>query len=159
MRATWEAIAKGYSYPVKGVGVGAPPFAKGWRAIDGDTVEARIDKGWDGYQIIHVRPPDLDVPESWTEAGKVITQAVICWLESCDHLWVVSYEIDGRGRTIGDIFDDNLNLYSEFLIEHGFCKQYDGRKKRPGFTQDELDRIERLGREYLEASGGKAYHE
>lgn len=151
MPINWEQAAKGFAYPVIATGGHVEPFASGWRVVDGDTIEVQVDRGWKDLKRVKVRPPDLDVPESNTEAGEVVSKVMYHWLSSAGPLWLLSGKLDGRGRVLGDLFDSDGYCWSELLIENDFCKQYDGRKRRPGWTQEELDRVEQKALNWIDA--------
>ena len=101
------------------------------RVIDGDTVVADIDLGFDTWiQNQHIRFYNYDAPETRTkdlEEKKRGLRAKQCL---CEHVWpglevlLHSQEYDrGKyGRILGDIETDNIHSVITFMKANGYEK-------------------------------------
>lgn len=126
-----------------------------YRVIDGDTVEAVLDLGFDIRKKISVRISGVNTPErrgSEKRAGIPVTLVVQHYLTDNQPLVVESHEWGKyAGRCLGDIVDSqNRQGLAHFLIINGFGKLYanpDG--TRTTYDEQELDHIRQLAYNYL----------
>lgn len=98
-----------------------------------------------GKLHVSVRVDGVDTPElrgEQKEAGAVAREAVERWLKDhkYDGIEIVFHCRDKyAGRSVAD-FESNGESLSEFLLEQGLAKPYDGGTKEP-WTAEELRRI------------------
>jgi len=111
--------------------------AKLERVVDGDTVDALVDLGFDTWKKVRIRLHGIDAWESRTrdleekEKGLAAKQYLIEQLESNDNKFVlVSHGVGKFGRCLGELFlqEDGWSL-NEMLITEGHAKVYDGGKR------------------------------
>lgn len=112
--------------------------------IDGDTVKVILDRGYGDKLKMSCRIANEDTPERRTQAGKLVTEAVIGWFDSIDteHLRCKSYKRDKyAGRFVGDFHpeSDPSDSLSKWLISTRMARKYGGGKKRP-WTKVALER-------------------
>jgi len=114
------------------------------RVIDGDTIDALIDVGFDIWLKKRVRFQGIDAWESRTrnleEKAKGL-EAKARLIELLDkvsskpgYFRIRSHGLGKYGRLLGEIFimdtDDNQISINEKLIEEGHAYVYDGGKKK-----------------------------
>jgi endonuclease YncB( thermonuclease family) len=113
------------------------------RVIDGDTVDAEIDLGFDIKVKKRVRFMGINTPESRTRdleekaRGLAAKDRVKQLLDGCDNITLRSHGVGKFGRCLGEIFLDmvdgqeKLTLVSlnELLIEEKHAVEYHGGKK------------------------------
>lgn len=128
----------------------------GYRVIDGDSVEVRMDLGGEIVRRVTVRIMDLDTPETnrvdQREAARAVTRVVGIWIASQPHI-VVEYHADDKyaGRIDGDLVNpDGGQSLSEYLLAQGLCRAYDGGTREP-WTADELQGILARAQAIIEA--------
>lgn len=109
--------------------------AKVTRVIDGDTVEALIDLGFDTWKQSTVRFHGIDAWESRTKddeekaKGKAATARLTELLEAVDYkILLVSHGVGKFGRCLGELFIEGESINKK-LIEEGHAKSYDGGKR------------------------------
>ena len=103
------------------------------RVIDGDTVEVRIDLGYDiqitkSIRVIAESHPYFDTPETWrpkTESerahGKLATERAIELLEGKDI--ILDSVKEGKYRYVAKIKLENNVDYADTMIKEGFQKR------------------------------------
>ena len=101
------------------------------RVVDGDTVDARVDLGFNVWIECRVRLQGIDAPETRTknleekQAGlktKAFLQAV---MDECGHKFVLkSHGIGKYGRCIGTIYVHGENI-NERLLTEGYAERYE----------------------------------
>lgn len=100
------------------------------RVVDGDTLEADIDLGFNIVAREFIRLYDVDTPEVYGRyaepAGALASQFTKDWLEGQTGLILDSRRYDARGkygRCLGEIFrpDDPVSL-NDALIHAGHVK-------------------------------------
>ena len=113
------------------------------KVIDGDTIDAEIDLGFDIKVKKRVRFLGMNAPESRTKdleekaRGLAAKDRVKALLEGCKNIQLKSHGIGKFGRCLGEIFLDmvdgqeKLTLVSlnELLINEGHATKYDGGKR------------------------------
>ena len=108
------------------------------RVIDGDTIDAYIDLGFDVKIKKRIRFMGINTPESRTrdleekKRGLAAKDRVKCLLEDCCRIKLKSHGVGKYGRCLGEITIDtkgkveNLN---ELLIAEGHAVAYFGGKR------------------------------
>jgi micrococcal nuclease len=109
--------------------------AKTLRVVDGDTVDAMIDLGFDTWKKIRIRMHGINAPESRTrdleekKRGLAAKARLVELLENADNKFIlVSHGVGKFGRCLGDIRinDASVNLQ---LITEGHGTEYYGGKR------------------------------
>ena len=104
--------------------------AKLIRVIDGDTVDAKIDLGFDVWVKKRIRLHGIDTPETRTKdleekkAGFAAMERVKSLMEECGGEFILkSHGIGKYGRCIGTLYinDNNIN---ELLLSEGHAEKY-----------------------------------
>ena len=107
------------------------------RVVDGDTVDALVDLGFDTWKKVRIRLHGIDAWESRTrdleekEKGLAAKQYLIEQLESNDNKFIlVSHGVGKFGRCLGELFlkEDGWSL-NEMLITEGHAVKYFGGKR------------------------------
>jgi len=113
------------------------------RVIDGDTIDAIIDLGFDVKVKKRVRFMGINTPESRTRdleekaRGLAAKDRVKALLEGCDNIQLKSHGVGKFGRCLGEIFLDRvdgsekitLESLNELLIKEGHAIEYHGGKR------------------------------
>jgi len=111
--------------------------AKVDRVVDGDTVDALVDLGFDTWKKTRIRLYGLDAWESRTrdleekQKGLAAKQFLIDKLEANSNEFIlVSHGVGKFGRCLGELFleKDGLSL-NEKLITEGHAVRYYGGKR------------------------------
>ena len=104
--------------------------AKLIRVIDGDTVDAMIDLGFDTWVMKRVRLYGIDAPESRTKnldeksQGIAATKRLAELLAaSTDQLIIRSHGVGKYGRCLGTLFIGECNINQQLLLE-GHAEEY-----------------------------------
>ncbi len=122
--------------------------AKLIRVIDGDTVDAMIDCGFNTFKKERIRLYGIDTPETRTrdkkekERGLAAKARLIELIEEGNNEFIVETSIDKKGkygRLLGKLFriksPDHLALastsksYNDILLKEGHAVEYLGGKK------------------------------
>ena len=108
------------------------------RVIDGDTVDAMIDLGFDVHVKKRIRFMGINTPESRTRdleekaRGLAAKDRVKELLEECDCITLQSHGSGKYGRCLGELFielnDETVNL-NQLLISEGHAVEYFGGKR------------------------------
>ena len=113
------------------------------KVVDGDTIDAEIDLGFDIKVKKRVRFMGINAPESRTKdleekaRGLAAKDKVKALLEGCDNIQLKSHGVGKFGRCLGEIMLDmvdgqeKLTLVSlnELLINEGHATEYHGGKR------------------------------
>ena len=113
------------------------------RVIDGDTIDANIDLGFDESVKKRIRFLGINTPESRTRdleekaRGLAAKDRVKQLLEGCSNITLKSHGVGKYGRCLGEIMldivdgQDKLTLVSlnELLIKEGHAVEYHGGKR------------------------------
>ena len=113
------------------------------RVIDGDTIDAHIDLGFDISVKKRIRFKGINTPESRTRdleekaRGLAAKDRVKTLLDGCKNIQLKSHGVGKFGRCLGEIMldmvdgSDKLTLVSlnELLIKEGHAKEYHGGKR------------------------------
>ena len=114
------------------------------KVVDGDTIDAKIDLGFDVSIKKRVRFLGVDTPESRTRdleekaRGLAAKDRVRQLLEGANRIQLTSHGVGKYGRCLGelniDVVDgkENLTLVSvnELLIKEGHAVEYHGGKRK-----------------------------
>ena len=113
------------------------------KIIDGDTIDAEIDLGFDIKVKKRVRFMGINAPESRTRdleekaKGLAAKDRVKALLDGCKNVQLKSHGIGKFGRCLGEIMLDmvdgsekmTLESLNELLIKEGHAKEYHGGKR------------------------------
>jgi len=114
------------------------------RVVDGDTVDALIDLGFDTHVKKRIRFMGLDTWECRTRdleekkkglAAKARTKELLTEVSNKpDYFRIKSHGVGKYGRVLGELFikdneDNEINI-NETLIEEGHAYSYHGEKKK-----------------------------
>ena len=104
------------------------------RVVDGDTIDANIDLGFDISIHKRIRLAGIDTPESRTRdleekaRGLESKDKLIELLGNGDFV-LESKEVGKYGRVLGTLYIDKLNI-NQTLVDEGFAVEYWGGKKK-----------------------------
>lgn len=104
------------------------------RVVDGDTVDAHIDLGFDITIHKRIRLAGIDTPESRTRdleekaRGLASKDRLIELLEDGNFI-LESKEVGKYGRVLGTLIIEDMNI-NKTLVEEGFAVEYWGGKKK-----------------------------
>ena len=105
------------------------------RVVDGDTVDALVDLGFDTWKKVRVRMHGMDAWESRTRdkeekvKGLAAKARLIELLEEHDNEFIlISHGVGKYGRCLGEIIVDDINI-NQKLITEGHAKEYHGGKR------------------------------
>ena len=105
------------------------------RVVDGDTVDAHIDLGFDVSIKNRIRLSGIDAPESRTrnltekkyglEAKEKLSELLTC---ESDVITVQSHGLGKYGRVLGTLYVGDKNI-NETMISEGYAIAYQGDRK------------------------------
>ena len=113
------------------------------RVVDGDTIDAEIDLGFDIKVKKRIRFAGINAPESRTRdleekaRGLAAKDRVKALLDGCKNIQLKSHGIGKFGRCLGEIFLDIVDgkekitivSLNELLIKEGHATEYHGGKR------------------------------
>ena len=113
------------------------------RVIDGDTIDANIDLGFDVSVKKRIRFMGINTPESRTRdleekaRGLAAKDRVKCLLEGCDTIELKSHGVGKYGRCLGELFINIIDgeelpimeSVNQLLIKEGHAVEYFGGKR------------------------------
>ena len=113
------------------------------KVVDGDTIDAEIDLGFDIKVKKRIRFMGIDTPESRTRdleekaRGLAAKDRVKQLLDGCKNIQLKSHGIGKFGRCLGEIMLDTVDgkekitlvSLNELLISEGHAKEYFGGKR------------------------------
>ena len=107
--------------------------AKVTRVVDGDTVDALVDLGFDTWKKVRIRMMGLNAPESRTrdleEKKKgLAAKDRLKELLNSDTFILQSHGVGKYGRCLGELFVDDVNINKQ-LIKEGHAVEYYGGKR------------------------------
>ena len=109
--------------------------AKCLRVVDGDTLDAQIDLGFDTHKVIRIRLVGINTPESRTRdleekaRGLAAKDFVIKMFKEHNNRFILHSQGVGKyGRCLGEIFFGDTNL-NDLLINEGHAVEYFGGKR------------------------------
>ncbi len=101
------------------------------RVVDGDTVDVRMDLGFDVHVTERVRLLGVDTPERFTDPGREAIAYVYLWLNTesgASHRVVVetrkARDTDKYGRYLGRVFAASGACLNDDLLRFGYAKVY-----------------------------------
>ncbi|MBW1808021.1 MAG: thermonuclease family protein [Deltaproteobacteria bacterium] len=89
------------------------------RVIDGDTLEARVDLGFDVWRVEHIRLRGLDAPELRTPEGQAAKRFVARELADVPFVVLRTYKTDKYARYVADVFYSTEAKKKELVFEKG----------------------------------------
>jgi len=120
------------------------------KVVDGDTIDADIDLGFDISLTKRVRLSGVDTPESRTTdlKEKTLGLEVKEWLkhklEGAKDILIKTQLPDSAekyGRILGNLYVNNEALsLNQQMIDEGYAWEYDGGTKKKDFTELEAKR-------------------
>ena len=115
------------------------------RVVDGDTIDALVDLGFDTWKKVRIRMHGMDAWKSRTrnkeekKKGLAAKARLIELLESNDNKFILlSHGVGKYGRCLGEIYVENTDSYipntveisiNQILINEGHAKKYYGGKR------------------------------
>ena len=109
--------------------------AKCLRVVDGDTVDATVDLGFDTWKKIRIRLVGINTPETRTRdleekaKGLAAKNFLIDLLKKHNNEFILHSQGVGKyGRCLGNLFlgEENVN---DLLINEGHAVEYQGGKR------------------------------
>lgn len=104
--------------------------AKLLRVIDGDTVDALVDLGFDVWVKKRIRLYGIDAPESRTKdleekaLGLQTKGRLVEIMDDCGGLFILeSHGVGKYGRCLGTLLINEVNV-NELLISEGLAEEY-----------------------------------
>jgi micrococcal nuclease len=131
--------------------------AKVKRVVDGDTIDAYIDLGFNVHVDKRIRFMGIDTPESRTRDltekryGLGAKYRLIEMLEANGNVFVLKSHGTGKfGRVLGELFHHHEDDYSinQMLIDEGHAVAYFGGSKQE--VKDALMEARKKSKEYVE---------
>ena len=105
------------------------------RVVDGDTVDATVDLGFDTWKFIRIRLVGINTPESRTRdleekaRGLAAKDFVVSILKKHNNQFILHSQGVGKyGRCLGEIFLGDVKL-NDLLITEGHAVAYQGGKR------------------------------
>jgi micrococcal nuclease len=104
------------------------------RVIDGDTIVANIDLGFDTWSTKTIRLSDINTPEIRTKnldekiLGNIAKDVVINLLnkyvndEGDVYFYLKSNKYDSFGRSLGVVYTPDYLNVNQYLLENGFAE-------------------------------------
>jgi micrococcal nuclease len=104
------------------------------RVVDGDTVDAHIDLGFDITIHKRIRLAGIDTPESRTrdleeKARGLASKDKLIELLGDGNFILESKEVGKYGRVLGTLHIDDMNI-NDTLVKEGFAIEYHGGTKK-----------------------------
>ena len=113
------------------------------KVVDGDTIDAEIDLGFDIKVKKRVRFMGINAPESRTKdleekaRGLAAKDRVKALLDGCENIQLKSHGVGKFGRCLGEIMLDTIDgqekltlvSLNELLIKEGHAVEYHGGKR------------------------------
>ena len=105
------------------------------RVIDGDTVDVRMDLGFNVWHKCRVRLMGINAPESRTRnleekaRGLAAKDWLINILESAQsEIEMQSHGVGKYGRVLGELYINEVNI-NQLMVKEGHAELYDGGKR------------------------------
>jgi len=105
------------------------------RVVDGDTVDVRMDLGFNVWHKCRVRLMGINAPESRTRnleekaRGLAAKDWLINILESAQsEIEMQSHGVGKYGRVLGELYINEVNI-NQLMVEEGHAELYDGGKR------------------------------
>ena len=107
------------------------------KVVDGDTIDALVDLGFDTWKKVRIRMNGMNAPESRTRdleekarglAAKARLKEIL--KENKNKFILVSHGVGKYGRCLGEIFlTENSDSVNNLLISEGHAVEYHGEKR------------------------------
>jgi len=107
------------------------------KVVDGDTIDALVDLGFDTWKQVRIRLNGINSPESRTRdleekarglAAKARLKEIL--KENKNKFILVSHGVGKYGRCLGEIFlNQNSDSINNLLISEGHAVEYHGEKR------------------------------
>lgn len=100
------------------------------RVIDGDTIIAKVDLGFDTWSLRNIRLIDIDAPEIRTKdlqekkegyAAKDYLETILAKNNLKDEFYLKSVGYDDFGRSLGHVYTVDGILINKVLVDEGFA--------------------------------------
>lgn len=111
--------------------------AKVIKVVDGDTIDALVDLGFDTWKQVRIRMHGMNAPESRTRdleekklglAAKARLKEIL--KENKNKFILQSHGVGKYGRCLGEIYlEGEIESVNTQLIEEGHAKEYFGGKR------------------------------
>jgi micrococcal nuclease len=105
------------------------------RVVDGDTVDVRMDLGFNVWHKCRVRLVGINAPESRTrdkeekKRGLAAKDWLINILESAQtDIEMQSHGVGKYGRVLGVLYINDVNI-NDLMVKEGHAEVYDGGKR------------------------------
>ena len=105
------------------------------RVVDGDTVDVRMDLGFNVWHKCRVRLVGINAPESRTRdlEEKARGLAAKDWLKDIldsaqSDIEMQSHGVGKYGRVLGELYINEVNI-NQLMVKEGHAKEYDGGKR------------------------------
>ena len=105
------------------------------RVVDGDTVDVRMDLGFNVWHKCRVRLLGINAPESRTrdkeekKRGLAAKQWLIDTLEQAgSDIEMQSHGVGKYGRVLGVLYINDVNI-NDLMVKEGHAEVYDGGKR------------------------------
>jgi micrococcal nuclease len=107
------------------------------RVVDGDTVDALVDLGFDTWKKVRIRMMGINAPESRTrdkeekKRGLAAKKYLIDLIKSNESMFILkSHGVGKYGRCLGEIFlKDTEVSANQMMINEGHAVEYHGGKR------------------------------
>lgn len=120
---------------------------------DGDTFRVIVDLGFRLQVSYAVRLNGIDTPERSTLAGRYVREVTRHWIALQNKLLVRSVAADKyEGRFVGVVYGDDGESLSDYLLENGLAKPYDGGRKL-AWSGSELAKVVERAKALLATNG------
>tara|TARA_B100001287_G_C22249659_1_gene329820 strand:- start:5 stop:373 length:369 start_codon:yes stop_codon:yes gene_type:complete len=110
------------------------------RVVDGDTVDALVDLGFDTWKKVRIRMMGINAPESRTrdkeekKKGKAATKYLQNLLKSHNSVFILkSHGVGKFGRCLGEILFEDASWKlsaNQMMINEGHAVEYHGGKRK-----------------------------
>ncbi len=108
-------------------------YAKLDRVVDGDTVDALVDLGFNTWKKVRIRMVGMNAPESRTRDLEEKARGIAAKIRLEELLEKESFILESQGvgkygRCLGIIFVDEININKQ-LVTEGHAVEYNGGKR------------------------------
>ena len=103
------------------------------RVVDGDTVDALVDLGFDTWKKVRIRMVGMNAPESRTRDLEEKARGIAAKIRLEELLGEGKFILESQGvgkygRCLGILFVDDINI-NKTLIQEGHATEYYGGKR------------------------------
>ena len=114
------------------------------RVIDGDTIDLRLDLGFNILHNVRVRLSGINTPESRTKdlkekrLGLKAKKVVQAYCDAAEELLLDTEKAGKFGRYLGMITNQEGEWLHELLLDSGLAREYHGGKRGKWFEDEKL---------------------